>query len=114
MSFNPLDPNGILQPKKGMTSIEAAELWLEDNDRRQKEAAATFDMDGLAKSGIARGMGFPFSITIEHNRFICRDDTTGYKTTAFYDTMDEKAVKRLVRALMRLKRIHDERKRLQA
>lgn len=107
MSFNPLDPNGLLRPKKGITSIEAAEMWLEDHERRQKEAAMTFDMDGLERAALRRKMGFDYEVTIHNNRFVCRDMETGYKTTAFYDRMDEKAVKRLVRALMRLKKIHD-------
>lgn len=93
----------ILQPKRGMTSIEAAQAYLQDEHNR----SVLFDMEVLARSGIARTMGFPFSVTIEHNRFICVDDTSGYKTTAFYDNMDDKAIKRLVRALLRLKKIHD-------
>lgn len=92
-----------LQPSKGMTSVQAAQAYLQDEQNK----AAMFDMEVLARSGIARTMGFPFSVTIEHNRFICIDDTSGYKTTAFYDNLDEKAIKRLVRALMRLKKIHD-------
>ncbi len=86
-----------------MNSIEAAEAYLESEDNN----ARTFDMDELARSGIARGMGFSFAVTIKHNRFICTDNTSGYKTTAFYKHMDEKAIKRLVRALTRLKTEHD-------
>lgn len=94
----------ILRPKQSMSSTEAAQLYLQD----QQNKAATFNMDALERAALRRALGFDFEVTIHHNRFICRDTSTGYKTTAFYDHMDEKAVKRLVRALMRLKKIHDQ------
>ncbi len=98
----------FLQPKKGMTSIQAAELYLEEEQRRA-DAGRTFDFDELSRSGLARRMGFNFEVTIDYarKRFICVDVTTGYKTTAYYTEMDEKAVKRLVRALGRLKVEHE-------
>lgn len=92
-----------LEPTKGMTSVQAAQAYLQDEAQR----AALFDIEALARSGIARSMGFAFSVTIEHNRFICIDDTSGYKTTALYEKMDKHAISRLVRALMRLKKVHD-------
>lgn len=92
-----------LEPKKGMTSIEAAQAFLKDEQQR----AATFNMGALERAALRRQMGFDFEVTIKHNRFVCVDTETGYKATAFYDQMDDKAVKRLVRALMRLKKIHD-------
>lgn len=99
----------FLQPKKGMTSIEAAQAYLADEDRRAQEAMYSLNFDDIRKSQIAKSMGFDFDVTIdfERKRFICVNKTTHYKTTAYYTEMDDKAIKRLVRALSRLKKEHE-------
>lgn len=100
-----MNPDDMLRPRKGMTSVQAAEAYLDAEYAQSR----IFDMDSLARSGIARSMGFDFDVTIDwvRKRFICIDKTTGYKTTAYYTEMDDKAIKRLVRALTRLKTAHD-------
>lgn len=107
--MNPFDPNNLLQPKKGMTSVQAAELYLQDQDNKERlfKFKSAMEADAEQRARLSAMMGFAYEVTIKNNRFICKDLETGYKTTAFYDDMNEKAVKRLVRALMRLKKVHD-------
>ena len=94
-----------------MTSIEAAQLYIQAEQQEQQrryEDMATFDMDGLAKSGLARWAGFDFDMVVHHNRIILIDKTTGLKTTCLYtQPMDDKTGKRIFRALVRLKTMHD-------
>lgn len=113
-----MDSSNFLQPKKGMTSVEAAALYLSNGQTRDPELAVqinddvahTFDIDALERAAIRRNVGFDFSVNIDtkRHRFLCTNDETGYKTTAYYQDMDEKAIKRLVRALGRLKKQHDD------
>lgn len=101
-----IDPSQFLTPKKGMTSVEAAEAYLEAKDAE----AHTFDMDALEKAALVRWTGFPFAMTVHSNRIILTDNTTGLKTTClFTEPMDMKVGKRIFRALVRLKTMHDNR-----
>lgn len=104
------------QPQKGMTSLDAAALVLSDGrttDPEKAEAYATghtFDMDALEKSALVRWTGFPFSMTVYRNRILFTDDTTNLKTTCLWtEPMDMKTGKRMLRALARLKKLHDDR-----
>jgi hypothetical protein len=98
-----IDPSQFLVPKKGMTSVEAAQLYLAEEKKqtqKQQEEAAIFDMDALEKAALVRWIGFPFAMTVHHNRIIFTDRTTGLKTTClFTEPMDMKVGKRMVRSL---------------
>lgn len=105
-----IDPSQFLTPRKGMTSVEAAQQFLAEEKRQAAEQSQTFDMDALEKAALVRWTGFEFVMTVHRNRIMFTDRTTGLKTHCLYtEPMDMKAGKRMVRALARLKRLHDER-----
>jgi hypothetical protein len=98
----------FLQPKKGMTSIEAANQFLAEEKRQEAEQAKIFSMDELEKAALVRWLGFPFTMTVHVNRVLFVDRTTGLKTSCLYtEPMDMKVGKRMVRSLARLKTMHD-------
>lgn len=105
-----IDPSQFLVPKKGMTSVEAANAFLAEEKHQLAEQAKIFSMDDLEKAAIVRWLGFPFAMTVHRNRILFTDRTTGLKTTClFTEPMDEKVGKRMVRSLARLKKLHDNR-----
>ena len=104
-----IDPSQFLIPKKGMTSIQAAEQFLQAEKQATWERDATFDMDELEKAALVRWTGFEFAMTVHRNRILFTDRTTGLKTSClFTEPMDEKTGKRMLRSLARLKKLHDE------
>lgn len=106
-----LDPSQFIVPSNGMSSVEAAQQFLKEQDAKEYERTHTFDMDELEKAAIVRWLGFPFAMTVHRNRIIFTDRTTGLKTTClFTEPMDLKTGKRMVRSLARLKKLHDDRK----
>jgi hypothetical protein len=105
-----IDPSKFLTPKKGMTSVEAAQLYLAEEKKHIATEQAIFNMEDLEKAALVRWLGFPFNMTVHSNRIIFTDMTSGLKTTCLYtQPMDMKVGKRMVRSLARLKRLHDER-----
>jgi hypothetical protein len=107
--MNDIDPSQFLVPKKGMSSIEAAQQFLQAEKQATWEHESTFDMDELEKAAIVRWLGFPFAMTVHRNRIIFTDRTSGLKATClFTEPMDEKVGKRMVRSLARLKKLHDD------
>lgn len=98
---------------KGMTSVEAAAMLISGGQTKDPEKAEiiaqgrAFDEDGLMRAHLRRRMGFDFTLEVKDNRFVLTDLETKRKASCFYSVLDEKAVKRLVRACMRLKKLHD-------
>lgn len=114
--------------KKGLSSVEAAALWLSDGQTTDPSMAAIIDknrqnelnMDGLQRAHLRRMMGFDFRIKFAPNKIHVSSKTEPYVTTwcrlqagDVQDTPDgamltnEAAVDRLVDACARLKQKHD-------
>lgn len=99
-----------------ITSLEAAALMVSGGQTTDVEEAnliasgQILGMDALQRAHLRRMMGFDFDIDVHHNRFVITDKQRRYKTSCFYSDLDDKAVKRLVRACLRLKKLHDEAK----
>jgi len=87
-----------------MDSLEFARQFYENEANQAKE----FDMDALQRAALRRSMGFDFKLTIKDNRMIVTDEEYGLKSTCFYHgKLEESDIKRLVKACMRLKKMHD-------
>jgi hypothetical protein len=103
-----IDPSQFLTPKKGMTSVEAANQFLEQERQQTAVNDRIFNMDELEKAALVRWTGFPFAMTVHNNRILLTDTTNGKHTTCMYsEPMDMKTGKRIFRALVRLKTMHD-------
>jgi hypothetical protein len=101
------------QPRKkiGLTSVEAAALWLSDGATTDPELAQTydsadlFDMDKLQQAAIRRQLGFDFRVKYTHRKFYIQSTEYPFVATqADYDgNLDEAAIESLVKGCLRLK-----------
>lgn len=105
-------PNAkYLEPKKGMTSLQAAAMYLSDgatDDAEEVNKAAqaeTFNMDTLQRAHLTKLMGFHFSVHVTYKKIIVSADEPPYlsKSAAFSGVMDQEAVDTVVKLCGQLK-----------
>lgn len=105
--------------KLGLTSVEAAALWLSDGKTKDPEQAALidqgqeFDMDGLTRAALRRAMGFDFKVKQAPNYFhVYSDDDLHVSARAkilphevdvYGNIINADATDRLAEACLRLK-----------
>lgn len=107
------DPR-YLQPKKGMTSLEAAALYLSDGQTKDPALAVAsqgnpFNLDDLQRSHLRRMMGFDWSVTVNGKKLTAYSTEYPYvsETVKFNGLIDEKAVDKLVDVCVKLKETYE-------
>lgn len=109
-----------LQPQPGLTSVQAAALYLSDGKTDDPEEAvhynATgagadgFQMDELQKAHLRRMMGFNFEVKLKHKKITVYSTETPYvmHETKYSGIMNEKTVDKIVDACATLKELYEE------
>lgn len=108
-------------PKKkiGLTSEEAAALYLSDGATTDPELAQQydkgelFDMDAMQRAALRRQMGFDFDVKYSDRKFFVRSKQSPFVTTQadYSGTIDQNAITALVDACLRLKDRYEEAQR---
>ena len=112
-------PNAkYLEPKKGMTSLQAAAMYLSDGatddaqEVNQTVQAETFNMDALQRAHLSKLMGFRFSVDVTYKKITVKSNEPPYfsKSAAFSGVMDQEAVDTVVELCGQLKELWDSEK----
>lgn len=111
------DPR-FLEPKPGMSSLEAAALYLSDGETSDPAKAAHYadasvlDLDELQKAHLRRMMGFDWSVTMKDKRMTVFSTEYPYvsKTVKTSGVMNEKTVDKLVDTCLAVKLLFEEEK----
>lgn len=105
------------KPKKlSMTSREAAALYLSGGATTDVYKAnlmadgQLLDPEALERAYWRRLFGFDFEVEMRPDKAIARDKDLGFETTcSWFEADDEGNAKRLAKACVRLKKLHDTR-----
>lgn len=112
-------PNAkYLEPKKGMTSLQAAAMYLSDGATDDAEGvnkdyqAETFNMDALQRAHLTKLMGFRFSVDVKYKKITVSSNDAPLlsKSAAFSGVMDQEAVNTVVELCGQLKEAWDKEK----
>lgn len=112
-------PNAkYLEPKKGMTSLQAAAMYLSDGKTDDAEEVnqtveqERFTMDTLQKAHLTKLMGFRFSVDVTYKKITVKSDEAPFlrQSASFSGVMDEEAVNTIVALCGKLKEAWDKEK----